>query len=126
MWIQSCGESGYFIEKALVNMRFLGVGDLNVLDHESASEGIVLCDNAINVLNEERTKIGVQQNRLERSVLVNTNTSENTQAAESRIRDADMAKEILTLSKHNILEQAGQSMLAQANQSQQGILQLLQ
>ena len=62
----------------------------------------------------------------EYSIKIDDNTSENTQAAESRIRDTDMAEEMVNLSKHSILEQAGQSMLAQANQSKQGILTLLQ
>lgn len=128
MWIQggARGESGFFIERALVNIDFLGIGGISVLDHEAASAAITSCDLAIGVLDIERAKIGAQQNRLEYTVAINNNTFENTQAAESRIRDTDMAEDIVELSKHNILEQVGQSMLAQANQSQQGILQLLQ
>ena len=66
------------------------------------------------------------QNRLEYTVKVDNNTSENLQSAESRIRDTDMAEEMVNYSKNNILAQAGQSMLAQANQSTQGVLSLLQ
>ena len=66
------------------------------------------------------------QNRLEYTVKVDDNTSENLQSAESRIRDTDMAEEMVNYSKNNILAQAGQSMLAQANQSNQGVLSLLQ
>ena len=66
------------------------------------------------------------QNRLEYTVKVDDNTSENLQSAESRIRDTDMAEEMVEYSKNNILAQAGQSMLAQANQSTQGVLSLLQ
>ena len=66
------------------------------------------------------------QNRLEYTVKVDDNTSENLQSAESRIRDTDMAEEMVNYSKNNILAQAGQSMLAQANQSTQGVLSLLQ
>lgn len=65
--------------------------------------------------------MGAQQNRLEHTYKNVTNISENTQAAESRIRDTDMAKEMVELSKHNILEQAGTSMITQANQTNQGI-----
>lgn len=83
-------------------------------------------DKAFEKLNVARTNIGAQQNRLEFTKLIDNNTQENTQAAESRIRDTDMAEEMVTMSKHSILEQAGQSMLAQANQSAQGILSLLQ
>ena len=66
------------------------------------------------------------QNRLEYTVKVDDNTSENLQSAESRIRDTDMAEEMVNYSKNNIVAQAGQSMLAQANQSTQGVLSLLQ
>ena len=66
------------------------------------------------------------QNRLEHAVNINKNISENTQAAESQIRDTDMAKEMVELSKQNILEQMGTSMITQANQSRQGVLSLLQ
>lgn len=82
-------------------------------------------DSALNKLNSVRTTLGAYQNRLEHTKQVDNNTQENTQAAESRIRDTDMAEEMVDYSKHNILEQAGQSMLAQANQSAQGVLQLL-
>jgi flagellin-like hook-associated protein FlgL len=70
--------------------------------------------------------MGALQNRLEHAYNINSNTAENTQRAESQLRDADMAEEIVTYSKHSILEQAGQAMLAQANQNMQGILALLQ
>lgn len=70
--------------------------------------------------------MGAQQNRLEHTYKNVTNISENTQAAESRIRDTVMAKEMVELSKHNILEQVGTSMIAQTNQTNQGVLNLLQ
>ncbi|MDD6429416.1 MAG: flagellin, partial [Lachnospiraceae bacterium] len=70
--------------------------------------------------------LGAVQNRLEHTIANLDNVSENTQSAESRIRDTDMAKEMVQYSKNNILAQAGQSMLAQANQSNQGVLSLLQ
>ena len=73
-----------------------------------------------------RSKLGAQQNRLEHTYNNTENIAENTQAAESRIRDTDMAAEMVRFSKDSILAQVGQSMLAQSNQSRQGILSLLQ
>ena len=81
---------------------------------------------AIDKVSTQRAKLGAVQNRLEHTIANLDNVSENTQSAESRIRDTDMAKEMATYSKNNILTQAGQSMLAQANQSNQGVLSLLQ
>lgn len=126
LWIQSgtTNLSGFFIERPMVNPTILGIRGIGVLDFDSASAGIATCDSALEKLNKERSKVGAQQNRLEAAVLVNDNTQENTQAAESRLRDTDMAEEMMNYSRHSILEQAGQSMLAQANQSQQGILSL--
>lgn len=82
-------------------------------------------DDSIQSVSELRSKLGAIQNRLEHTVLNLDNTSENTQSAESRLRDTDMAKEMVTLSKDNILAQAGQAMLSQTNQTPQGILNLL-
>ena len=93
---------------------------------EKDSSVLTRIDKALEKLSTARTNIGAQQNRLEFTKLIDNNTQENTQAAESRIRDTDMAEEMVNMSKHNILEQVGQSMLAQANQSKQGILNLLQ
>lgn len=81
---------------------------------------------SITALSTQRSTLGAIQNRLEHTVANLDNISENTQAAESRIRDTDMAEEMVTYSKNNILQQAGQSMLAQANQANQGVLSLLQ
>lgn len=81
---------------------------------------------AINSVSTQRSKLGALQNRLEHTINNLDTTSENTSAAESRIRDTDMASEMVEYSKNNILAQAGQSMLAQANQSTQGVLSLLQ
>ena len=82
-------------------------------------------DKALTSLNDSRSKLGAQQNRLESTQTNLNNTIENVSAAESRIRDVDVAKEMMNLSKMNILVQASQSMLAQANQQPQGVLQLL-
>ena len=81
---------------------------------------------AINSVSTQRSKLGALQNRLEHTINNLNTTSENTSAAESRIRDVDMATEMVEYSKNNILAQAGQSMLAQANQATQGVLSLLQ
>ena len=85
-----------------------------------------LQDSAARIVSEQRSLFGAYQNRLEHAALINDNTAENTTAAESLIRDTDMASEMVKFSKSNILSQAGQSLLAQANQSNQGILSLLE
>ena len=82
--------------------------------------------NAISRVSTMRSALGALQNRLEHTVANLDNVAENTQTAESRIRDTDMADEMVSYSKNNILAQAGQSMLAQANQINQGVLSLLQ
>ncbi|MEE3466904.1 MAG: flagellin [Eubacterium sp.] len=82
-------------------------------------------DSWINTVSSKRSTLGAQQNRLEYTIKVDDNTAENLQAAESRIRDTDMAEEMTRFSKENILQQAATSMLAQANQSNQGVLSLL-
>ena len=101
-------------------------GTVDVSSNAAASQTMSKVQAAINKLSSHRSKLGAIQNRLEHTIANLDNTSENTQAAESRIRDTDMAKEMVTYSKNNILAQAGQSMLAQANQSTQGVLSLLQ
>ncbi len=80
---------------------------------------------AIEKVSAMRSTLGAVQNRLEHTIANLDTTAENTQAAESQLRDTDMAEEMVTYSKNNILAQAGQSMLAQANQSTQGVLSLL-
>ena len=95
-------------------------------DYESANKTITKVQDAINTVSTQRSALGALQNRLEHTVANLDNVSENTQSAESRIRDTDMASEMVDYSKNNILAQAGQSMLAQAKQSTQGVLSLLQ
>lgn len=92
----------------------------------AAQSSISRVQSAIEALSKTRSKLGALQNRLEHTVANLDNISENTQSAESRIRDTDMAEEMVQYSKNNILQQAGQSMLAQANQANQGVLSLLQ
>ncbi|MCL2248004.1 MAG: hypothetical protein FWC13_01915 [Oscillospiraceae bacterium] len=98
---------------------------LDVTSHERASNAISVLDNAINIISLERARIGAQTNRMEFARLNVENTSENLQASESRIRDTDMALEMTTLVRNQILQQSGTAMLAQANALPQATLQLL-
>jgi flagellin len=98
---------------------------INISSQTSADKAITTINNALNKVSEERSKLGANQNRLEHTINNLGATSENLTAAESRIRDVDMAKEMMSFTKNNILTQAAQAMLAQANQQPQGVLQLL-
>ena len=106
----------------------LGIKGLNVKDDSgiAATYAIDAIADAISKVSEQRSSLGAVQNRLEHTISNVDNVVENTTSAESRIRDTDMASEMVNYSKNNILAQAGQSMLAQANQSNQGVLSLLQ
>jgi flagellin len=103
----------------------LDLDTANLETQSGANDAIELADNAIEAISIERGRIGAYTNRLENIINVNTVASENTSAAESRIRDVDMAREMMSFTKNNILSQAAQAMLAQANQLPQGVLQLL-
>lgn len=98
---------------------------LDVSSHTSATAAIKVINDAIETVSAERSKIGAFQNRLEHTIANLGTSSENLTAAESRVRDVDMAKEMMNFQKNNILSQAAQAMLAQANQQPQGVLQLL-
>lgn len=102
-----------------------GTYALNIMSHETATAAISVIDSAINQVSAERSKLGAFQNRLEHTISNLGNSSENLQAAESRVRDVDMASEMMSFTKNNILSQASQAMLAQANQRPQSVLQLL-
>lgn len=104
----------------------LGVGSLNVDSNTKAGTAMSAIQAAISTVSTQRSALGALQNRLEHTVKNLDTTAENTQAAESRIRDTDMADSMVEYSKNNILQQAGQSMLAQANSANQGVLSLLQ
>ena len=106
----------------------LGIKGLNVNDKNgtAGTYAIDAISDAISKVSSQRSSLGAVQNRLEHTINNLDNVVENTTSAESRIRDTDMAKEMVNYSKNNILAQAGQSMLAQANQSNQGVLSLLQ
>ena len=101
-------------------------GNARVDTYEMANNSITAIQDAINKVSSQRSALGALQNRLEHTIANLDNVAENTQAAESRIRDTDMASEMVEYRKNNILAQAGQSMLAQSNQSTQGVLSLLQ
>ena len=101
-------------------------GRLDISSQDAANEAITTIQEAINTVSEERAKLGAYQNRLEHTINNLGASAENLTAAESRIRDVDMAKEMMEFTKNNILTQASQAMLAQANQTPQGVLQLLQ
>ena len=106
----------------------LGIKGLNVKDDSgnAATYAVDAISDAISKVSSQRSSLGAVQNRLEHTINNLDNVVENTTSAESRIRDTDMAEEMVNYSKNNILAQAGQSMLAQANQSNQGVLSLLQ
>ena len=103
-----------------------GKVSLKVSAFSTAGAAMKTIQAAIKTVSDTRSKLGAIQNRLEHTINNLNTTSENTQAAESRIRDTDMASEMVEYSKNNILAQAGQSMLSQANQQTQGVLSLLQ
>jgi len=104
----------------------LGVNGINVSTKETAEASITTIQSALDKVSSERAKLGAYQNRLEHTINNLGTTSENLTASESRIRDVDMAKEMMSFTKNNILSQAAQAMLAQANQQPQSVLQLLQ
>ncbi len=111
-----------------MNSSYLGIKGLNVTDDSgiAATYAVDAIADAISKVSSQRSALGAVQNRLEHTIDNLDNVVENTTSAESRIRDTDMAEEMVNYSKNNILAQAGQSMLAQANQSTQGVLSLLQ
>jgi flagellin len=103
----------------------LGIGELNVLDHVNAQNSVAGIDGALQQVSDVRAGLGAIQNRLEHTIANLDTVAENLQDAESRIRDVDMAREMMNFTKFNILTQAAQAMMAQANNLPQGVLQLL-
>jgi flagellin len=120
-------NSGQNIKLTILTMNAaaLGINALALTNAASANNAITKINNAIEKVSTQRSALGAVQNRLEHTINNLDTTSENLTAAESRIRDVDMAKEMMEYTKNNILVQAAQSMLAQANQQPQGVLQLL-
>lgn len=111
-------------DKALASGTKGAIG-IDISSQSAAEAAITVIDNAINTVSTERSKLGAYQNRLEHTINNLSTSSQNLTAAESRIRDVDMAKEMAEFTKESILNQAAQAMLAQANQLPQGVLQLL-
>jgi flagellin len=129
--LQVGAESGQVINLKIKSMGVSGLGlsagsyKLNVKSETAAGAAISAIKSALETVSEQRASLGAVQNRLEHTIKNLDNVVENTTAAESQIRDTDMASEMVRFSNNNILAQAGQSMLAQANQSNQGVLSLL-
>ncbi len=114
------------ITLSVITATTLKINTLSMSSYSSANTALSAIQAAINTVSTSRSKLGAVQNRLEYTIANLDSASENTQSAESRIRDVDMASEMVKYSKNNILMQAGQSMLAQANSQTQGVLSLLQ
>ncbi len=127
LWIQSGSEAGQgmYLQIDKMNTNLLGIRGVSLVTRDGATNALGRIHTALNKVSANRSKIGAQQNRLEFTINNNKNQIENTTKAESEIRDSDMANEIASHAKENILEQVGQAMLVHANQSTEGILQLL-
>ena len=127
IWIQAGSEpdSGFTIALDHMSSADLGIYHLQADTSSHAVSSISKIKDAITTLSKNRSSLGAYQNRMEHMIKTLGNTIENTQSSESLIRDTNMADETVRFSNHNILMEAGQSMLAQANQSQQGVLSLL-
>jgi len=119
------GSTAFQTTVALTDGDALKVGGADISTQDAANKSITTINNAIETVAAERSKMGAVQNRLEFTNNSLGSTAENLTSAESRIRDVDMAKEMMTFTKNNILSQAAQAMLAQANQQPQAVLQLL-
>ena len=124
------GANGVEDQRLTVNVsdmssNALGIKDISVAKQDDANDAINKIDDAIKTVSTQRAKLGAVQNRLEHTVNSLNTANENLSSAESQIRDTDMASEMIKYTKSNILQQASQSMLAQANQQPQGVLQLL-
>ena len=109
-----------------MNTGILGISGLNASTQSGAENAISRVKSGLRILSGIRSDIGAQQNRLEHTIKHQENTIENTQQAESLIRDTDMASEMMNYSAANVIQEAGQAMLSQANHSNQGVLSLLQ
>ena len=125
--LQIGANEGQKLNLSIGDMRAttLGVSNLQVGTQSQANTAIKVLDEATKTVSSERSKLGAAQNRLEHTINNLGTSSENLTSAESRVRDVDMAKEMMNFSKNNILQQAAQSMLAQANQQPQNVLSLL-
>lgn len=129
IWIQAGADTGDGLTLSMVNATAKGLGikepDISVMSEANCDDAMNRLGDAIEKVSSYRSLFGAQQNRLECAKAIDDNTAENTAIAESRIRDTDIADEMVNFSKSNILAQVGQSMLAQANKSNEGVLSLL-
>jgi flagellin len=127
--LQVGAEANQVISFSIAGMSVAGIGLTGIsvggTDDTNAQKAITMLKAALKVVSQQRSDLGAIQNRLEHTIKNLDNVVENTTAAGSAIRDTDMASEMVRFSNNNILAQAGQSMLAQANQSNQGVLSLL-
>ena len=119
-------ECGMILQIDAMDSDEIGIRDVYVITEDVATKSIETVASAIAIVSAQRSRLGAYQNRLEHTIQNLDNIVENTTAAESAIRDTDMAEEMVAYSNNNVLQQVGQSMLAQANQANQGILSLLQ
>jgi flagellin len=128
LWIQAGTSANQGINVQMVDATVSGLSltSLDVTTNINANKAITSIDKAVNLVSNYRSYFGAQQNRLEHAINVTDNMAENTQASESKIRDADMSKEMIEFAKNQILEQAATSLLLQASQSKEGILRLLE
>ena len=125
--LQVGSENGNELEISIgaMDASTLGVGGISIAEQDDAKAAIDTVKTALEAVSEQRANLGAIQNRLEHKVSNLNNIVENTTAAESRIRDTDMASEMVKFTNNNVLAQAGTAMLAQANQSNQSVLSLL-
>lgn len=125
--IQAGANAGQTIDLTMNDMSAdaIGITDASIATRDEADASISTLDAAIKSVSMERSRLGAYQNRMEHAYHVNVNTAENVTAAESRIRDADIAKEMMNFTKANILQQAAQYAMAMHRQTAQGMLQLL-
>lgn len=125
--IQAGANAGQTIDLTMNDMSAdaIGITDASIATRDEADASISTLDAAIKSVSMERSRLGAYQNRMEHAYHVNVNTAENVTAAESRIRDADIAKEMMNFTKANILQQAAQYAMAMHMQTAQGMLQLL-
>ena len=121
----AAGRDYISIDRPVVNTASLGINSIAITKPKYANKALVRLADALDKVSSIRSDYGAMENRLEHSINGNNNTSENLQSAESLLRDTDMADEMVSYSKHSILEQAAQAILAQANTTAQGVLTLL-
>ena len=126
--IQLSSNEGDYIEidRPIMNTSALKINSIAITKPKYANKALKRLEEALEIVSDVRSQFGAIQNRLEHAIRSNDNNSENTQSVESKLRDTDMAKEMLEFSKSNILQQAAQALMAQINKNEEGILSLLQ